>query len=117
MYPAFQVEAVEGHDGSIMAWGVLSWHCLVSLLGVPTSLHAILYVESTSDHLHPFLLFCYPHERLKGHHTAPTNLSELRISVSKTWQLIPVERFQTLVEFMPCSVAAVIKANGDPTRF
>ncbi|GFX91859.1 transposable element Tcb2 transposase [Trichonephila clavipes] len=38
----------------------LAWHSLGSLVGVSTSLNAIWYVELLGDHLHPFMLFCYP---------------------------------------------------------
>ncbi|GFU52395.1 hypothetical protein TNCV_3959091 [Trichonephila clavipes] len=33
------------------------------------------------------------------------------------WQVIPVERFQKLVESLPRHVAAVIKARGDSTCY
>ncbi|GFT89776.1 transposable element Tcb2 transposase [Trichonephila clavipes] len=58
---AYQIGTVQGHGGSIMVWGILSWHCLGSLVRVPTSLNAIRYVELMGDHLHPLMLFCYPH--------------------------------------------------------
>ncbi|GFY18211.1 uncharacterized protein TNCV_2046171 [Trichonephila clavipes] len=51
----------------IRAWwidhglGCFSWHCLGSLVRVPTSLNAIRYVELLSDHLHSLMLFCYTH--------------------------------------------------------
>ncbi|GFT89966.1 hypothetical protein TNCV_4592701 [Trichonephila clavipes] len=41
-----------------------------------------------------------------GHHIEPTSVN--------IWQVIPVERFQKLVESMLRRVAAVIKARGDP---
>ncbi|GFU94204.1 hypothetical protein TNCV_1302541 [Trichonephila clavipes] len=37
------------------------------------------------------------------------NLSELWIVLANTWQVIPVERFQKLVESMPRRVATIIK--------
>ncbi|GFX77287.1 transposable element Tcb2 transposase [Trichonephila clavipes] len=62
MDPACQVGIVQGHGGSIMVLGVFfSWHCLGSLVHVPTSLNAIRYEKLQGDHLHPFILFCYPH--------------------------------------------------------
>ncbi|GFV17226.1 transposable element Tcb2 transposase [Trichonephila clavipes] len=89
-----------------MAWGVFSWHCLGSLVRVPTFLSAIRYVELLGDHHHPLMLFCYPHgngvlqqdncdthksrlatswlnlwdvleQGVKGHYTAPINLTKL----------------------------------------
>ncbi|GFT30235.1 HTH_Tnp_Tc3_2 domain-containing protein [Trichonephila clavipes] len=67
MDPACQVKIVLEHCGSIMVWDVLSWHCLGSLLRVPTSLNAIRYAEFLGYHLHSFMLFCYPHGNLVFH--------------------------------------------------
>ncbi|GFT96954.1 transposable element Tcb2 transposase [Trichonephila clavipes] len=53
----------------------------------------------------------------KDHYTAPTNLTELRTALANIWQVIPVERFQKLVESMFRHVAAVINARGGPTRY
>ncbi|GBM15452.1 hypothetical protein AVEN_142115-1 [Araneus ventricosus] len=58
---ACQVGTVQGHDGSIMVWGVLSLKFLGSFVLVPTSLNAIRYVELKGDHLHLFMLYCHPH--------------------------------------------------------
>ncbi|GFW22494.1 transposable element Tcb2 transposase [Trichonephila clavipes] len=44
-----------------MAWGVFSWYCFESLVRVPTYLNAIRYAELLGNHLHPLMLFCYPH--------------------------------------------------------
>ncbi|GFY15781.1 transposable element Tcb2 transposase [Trichonephila clavipes] len=116
MGPACQIGTVQGHGGSIMDWGVFSGHCLGSLLHVSTSLNAIRYVELLGDHLHPFMLLCNPHG-VKGHHTAPKNLTELWTALANIWPVIPVERFQKLVEPVPRRVSAIIKASGVPTRF
>ncbi|GFS78876.1 transposable element Tcb2 transposase [Trichonephila clavipes] len=43
-----------------MVWNIFSWHSLGSLVRIPTSHNGILYVEFLSDHLHPFILVCYP---------------------------------------------------------
>ncbi|GFW86545.1 uncharacterized protein TNCV_4333291 [Trichonephila clavipes] len=94
--PACQVGNVQGHGGSIMDWGVFSWHCLGSW-----------YVYQP-----PTMQF-----GMTGHHTAPTNLTELWTALVNIWQVIPVDRFQKLVESMPRRVAAVIKARGGPTRY
>ncbi|GFY02733.1 transposable element Tc1 transposase [Trichonephila clavipes] len=59
MDPACQVRTVQGHGGSIMDRGVFSWHCLGSLMRVPTSLNAIWYVELLGDHHRPFMLICF----------------------------------------------------------
>ncbi|GFW01892.1 transposable element Tcb2 transposase [Trichonephila clavipes] len=54
---------------------------------------------------------------MKGHHTAPTNLTELRTALADIWQVIPVDHFQKLVEFMPRHVVIVINTRGGPTRY
>ncbi|GFV71946.1 transposable element Tcb2 transposase [Trichonephila clavipes] len=104
-----------------MIWGVSSEHCFVSLVRVPSSFNAMRYVKLLVDPLHRFMLFCYPHDVLeqgvKGHHTSPTNLSELWTVLANIWQVIPMERFNKLVETMPHRVAAVIKARGGPSRY
>ncbi|GFW37391.1 transposable element Tcb2 transposase [Trichonephila clavipes] len=143
--------------------------CLGSLMRVPTSLNAIGDADLLGDHLHPFMLFRYPHDNgvfqqdnctshksrlatgwldehssdfsvinfptgstdlnpienlwdvleqgVKGHHTAPTNLTELWKALANIWQVVPEDLFQKLVESMPRRVAAVIKAREGPTRY
>ncbi|KFM58304.1 Transposable element Tcb2 transposase, partial [Stegodyphus mimosarum] len=54
---------------------------------------------------------------VKGHHTAPTNFTELWTALANIWQTIPAERFQKLVESMLRRVTAVMKARGGPTRY
>ncbi|GFU50337.1 transposable element Tcb2 transposase [Trichonephila clavipes] len=61
MGPASKDGTVQGHGGLIIIWDVFWWPCLGSLVRVLTSLNAIRYEELMGDHLHPFLLFCYPH--------------------------------------------------------
>ncbi|GFY23560.1 transposable element Tcb2 transposase [Trichonephila clavipes] len=48
---------------------------------------------------------------------APTNLTELWAALANIWQVILVECFHKLVEFMLRRVTAVIKARGGPTRY
>ncbi|GFX22562.1 transposable element Tcb2 transposase [Trichonephila clavipes] len=54
---------------------------------------------------------------MKSHHTAPTSFTELWTALANIWQVIPVKRFQKVVESVPRPVAAVIKARGGPTRY
>ncbi|GFU48346.1 hypothetical protein TNCV_3342391 [Trichonephila clavipes] len=51
-------------------------------------------------------------QSVKGHHTSPTNLSELWTALANIWQVIPVERFKKLVGAMTYRVAAVIKLTA-----
>ncbi|GFX26120.1 transposable element Tcb2 transposase [Trichonephila clavipes] len=116
------------------------------------------FVELLGDHLHPFMLFCYPRgnrvfqqdnytshkfllatswldvhssdfsvvnrpprspdlnpidhlwaiweQDVKGHLSAPMNLTELWTALANIWEVIPVENFQKLVEYMPSCVVA-----------
>ncbi|GFT08696.1 juvenile hormone acid O-methyltransferase [Trichonephila clavipes] len=54
---------------------------------------------------------------VKGRQTVSTKLTELWTASINIWQIIPVERFQKLVEPIPRCVAAVIKTKGGPTRY
>ncbi|GFU58557.1 hypothetical protein TNCV_4894881 [Trichonephila clavipes] len=49
------------NGGSIIVWGVLSWHCLGSFVRELTSLNVIRCVELLDYHLFLFMMFCYPH--------------------------------------------------------
>ncbi|GFW20165.1 transposable element Tc1 transposase [Trichonephila clavipes] len=59
--PACEVGTVQRHGGSIIVWEGGLWPCLGSLVHVPISLNAIKFVELLGEHLHPFMLFCFPH--------------------------------------------------------
>ncbi|GFU77546.1 transposable element Tcb2 transposase [Trichonephila clavipes] len=54
---------------------------------------------------------------MKRPHTAPTNLTEFWTALTNIWQVIPVKRFQKLVESMSHRVAAVIKAREGQTHY
>ncbi|GFX51511.1 transposable element Tcb2 transposase [Trichonephila clavipes] len=71
-----------------------------------------------SPDLNPIeLLWDVLEQCMKYHHTAPTNLTELWTSLANIWQVIPVERFKKLIEYVPRRVAAVIKTREGPTRY
>ncbi|GFV20842.1 transposable element Tcb2 transposase [Trichonephila clavipes] len=56
-------------------------------------------------------------QRVKSHHTAPTNITELWTVLVNIYQFIPLEPFQKLVESMTGCVAAVTKAKRGSTRY
>ncbi|GBN06603.1 hypothetical protein AVEN_7475-1 [Araneus ventricosus] len=89
MDPACQIGTVQEHGGSIIVWDL-----------------------NPIEHLWDVL-----EKGVKAHHTTPATLTELWTVLADVWQAIPVERFRKLVESMPRSVAAVIKARGGPTRY
>ncbi|GFV38997.1 juvenile hormone acid O-methyltransferase [Trichonephila clavipes] len=66
----------------------------------------------TSPDLNPIENFWDALEQgVKGHHTAPTKLTGLWTALANICQVIPMERFQKLVESMPRRVAAAIKVT------
>ncbi|GFW58508.1 transposable element Tcb2 transposase [Trichonephila clavipes] len=92
--------------------------CLVLVIW----LHSWPEQESTeagvSPDLNPIeLLWDVLEQDVKDHHTIPTNLTELWTDSANIRQIIPMERFQNLVESMTRRVATVVKARGGPTRY
>lgn len=55
--------------------------------------------------------------RLRARPTRPRNRTELFAMLKEEWSRIPVETYRKLVESLPRRVAAVIAANGGPTRY
>ncbi|GFV02933.1 hypothetical protein TNCV_2743961 [Trichonephila clavipes] len=53
---------------------------------------------------------------LKGHHTSLTHLTELGTALANIWQVILMECFPKVTEYMPRRVVVVIKATEGPTR-
>ncbi|GFW81438.1 uncharacterized protein TNCV_377861 [Trichonephila clavipes] len=96
MDPACQVGTVQGNGGSIMVKGVFR--------GTVYDLWCVYQP--------PSMKFETKRER-----PLPTNLTELWIALTNIWEVIPVERFQKIIESMPCPMADVIKARGGPTCY
>ncbi len=46
--------------GSVMVWGVFSWHTLGPLVPIEHSLNATAYLSIVADHVHPFMTTVYP---------------------------------------------------------
>ncbi|GFX01192.1 transposable element Tcb2 transposase [Trichonephila clavipes] len=75
-------------------------------------------IPSKSPDLNPIEQTCDVLEQdLKGHHTAPTNLTKLWTALANIRPFFPVERFRKLVEYMLRRVAAIIKARRGPSRY
>ena len=61
MDPSCQQGTVQAGGGSILVWGVFTWHELGPLVHLNTSLTGDRYVTLLGDHLQPFMDFMYPH--------------------------------------------------------
>ncbi|GFT00384.1 transposable element Tc1 transposase [Trichonephila clavipes] len=71
---------------------------------------SVINLSHRSPDLNPIeLLWDVLEQSVKGHHTLLTNLTELWTALANIWQVIPLERFQKLVESIPRRVGAVIK--------
>ncbi|GFY27938.1 hypothetical protein TNCV_4562921 [Trichonephila clavipes] len=79
------------------------YHCSMLTIG----LHVLSGQESTETGVKRT-----GNESVKGHRPAPTNHTELRTALANIWQVMPVERFQKLVESMCRRMEAIIKARG-----
>ncbi|GFT25015.1 transmembrane channel-like protein 3 [Trichonephila clavipes] len=119
---------------SIMVWGVF-FVALFEIFGACTNLplynsvrrvagrspsfvYAVLSSARSPDLNHIEHLWDVREQGVKGYQTSPTNHTELWTALANIWQVIPVKRFQKLVEYMPRRVTAVIKAreNGHGSR-
>ncbi|GFV44096.1 transposable element Tcb2 transposase [Trichonephila clavipes] len=97
-----------------MVWDDFSLHCLESLVLVPISLNTIRCIELPGDHLLSFMLCGYP----RGNGVFSKTTAHLTShGWLLAWQVVPVERFQKLVESMIRRMAAIIKVRGGPTRY
>ncbi|GFW72382.1 DDE_3 domain-containing protein [Trichonephila clavipes] len=91
---------------------------LTGLLPEHSSDFSVIYWSPRSPDLSPIEhLWDVLEQGVKGHHTAPKNLSEVWTALANIWQVILVERFQKRVESMPHFVVAVINARGGPTHY
>ncbi|GBN43427.1 hypothetical protein AVEN_119217-1 [Araneus ventricosus] len=128
---ACQVGTVQGHGGSIMVWGVFSWHFLSSARkwSIPARHLHLSQVPATAwldERSSDFSVMNWPprspdlnpiehiwdvlEKGVKAHHTTPAIFTKLWTALTDVWQAIPVER--KLVESLPRRVAAVINARG-----
>ncbi|GFX94209.1 uncharacterized protein TNCV_4292541 [Trichonephila clavipes] len=116
MDPAWKVGTVQGHGGSFMVWGVFSWHCLGSLVHVPTSFNVL--VDSMVRRVSRWSTASVYVGLLSARRERPShNINELWRALTNIWPVIPVERFQKLVESMSRRVAVIIKARRGPTCY
>ncbi|GFW12316.1 transposable element Tcb2 transposase [Trichonephila clavipes] len=61
MDPTRQQRTVQVDGGSVMVWGVCSWHDMGILIRLDTTLIGDWYVSILSYHLHPFMSIVHSH--------------------------------------------------------
>ncbi len=60
MDPSCLVSRVQADGGSLMVWGIFSWHTLGPLVPIDHRLNATAYLSIVADHDHPFMTTVYP---------------------------------------------------------
>ncbi len=60
MDPSCLVSTVQAGGGSLMVWGIFSWHTLGPLVPIEHRLNATAYLSIVADHVHPFMITVYP---------------------------------------------------------
>jgi len=60
MNPSCLVTTVQAGGGSVMVWGMFSWHTLCPLVPIGHRLSAMAYLSIISDHVHHFIATMYP---------------------------------------------------------
>ncbi len=60
MDPSCLVSMVQAAAGSVMVWGIFSWHTLGPLVPIEHCLNTKAYLNIVSDHVHPFMTTVYP---------------------------------------------------------
>ncbi|GFV63850.1 transposable element Tcb2 transposase [Trichonephila clavipes] len=101
MDPESQVGTEEEHGGSIMQDNCTSHKSRLSTdwLDEHSSDFYVINWPLRSPDLNPIdHLWDVLEQVVKGHRTAPTNLTELWTALANIWQVIPIELFQKLVE-------------------
>ncbi len=59
MNPFCLVSTVQAAGGSVMVWGIFSWHTLGLLVQIEHRLNATVYLSIVADHVHPFMTTVY----------------------------------------------------------
>ncbi|GBM02146.1 Transposable element Tcb2 transposase [Araneus ventricosus] len=50
----------QGGGGSVMVWGIFSWHALSPLIPVEGTLNSCAYLSIIADQVHPYMATVYP---------------------------------------------------------
>nr|KAF6360109.1 hypothetical protein mMyoMyo1_011067 [Myotis myotis] len=60
MHPTCMSTTLQAGGGSVMVWGMFSWHDLGSLIHVEQRLTSTAYLSIIADQVHPIMLMAYP---------------------------------------------------------
>ncbi len=60
MDPSCLVSTVQAAAGSVMMWGIFSWHTLCPFVPIEHRLNTTAYQSIVADHVHPFIATVYP---------------------------------------------------------
>ncbi|GFT13555.1 transposable element Tcb1 transposase [Trichonephila clavipes] len=61
-HPATTAGTVQAGGGSIMVWGMFSWHSLGSLIIVEGTMDQYKYASVLADHVHPYMRIAFPQD-------------------------------------------------------
>ncbi|KFM65613.1 Transposable element Tcb1 transposase, partial [Stegodyphus mimosarum] len=61
-HPATIAGTVQAGGGSIMVWGMFSWHSLGSLIIVEGTMDQYKYASVLADHVHPYMRIVFPRD-------------------------------------------------------
>ncbi|KFM73749.1 Transposable element Tcb1 transposase, partial [Stegodyphus mimosarum] len=61
-HPATIAGTVQAGGGSIMVWGMFSWHSLGSLIIVEGTMDQYKYASVLADHVHPYMRIVFPQD-------------------------------------------------------
>nr|KAF6369233.1 hypothetical protein mMyoMyo1_010611 [Myotis myotis] len=60
MHPTCMSTTLQAGGGSVMVWGMFSWHDLGLLIHVEQRLTSTTYLSIVADQVHPIMLMAYP---------------------------------------------------------
>nr|KAF6330375.1 hypothetical protein mMyoMyo1_012365 [Myotis myotis] len=60
MHPTCMSTSLQAGGGSVMVWGMFSWHDLGPLIRVEQRLNSTTYLSIIADQVHPIMLMAYP---------------------------------------------------------
>nr|KAF6336825.1 hypothetical protein mMyoMyo1_012044 [Myotis myotis] len=60
MHPTCMSTTLQAGGGSVMVWGMFSWHDLGPLIHVEQCLNSTTYQSIVADQVHPIMLMTYP---------------------------------------------------------
>ncbi|GFV03194.1 transposable element Tcb1 transposase [Trichonephila clavipes] len=61
-HPATIAGTVQAGGGSIMVWGMFSWHSLGSMIIVEGTMDQYKYASVPADHVHPYMRIVFPQD-------------------------------------------------------